>query len=77
MASYWVNFAAHGDPNGEGLPKWPIYSVSDGAVSEGTDSEATMVFDTPAELGHSIRRKKLDFFDRTFERQRQQSTGGG
>jgi para-nitrobenzyl esterase len=23
MSSYWVNFAAHGDPNGKGLPDWP------------------------------------------------------
>jgi para-nitrobenzyl esterase len=22
MSSYWVNFAANGDPNGEGLPEW-------------------------------------------------------
>ena len=22
MSSYWVNFAANGDPNGKGLPKW-------------------------------------------------------
>jgi para-nitrobenzyl esterase len=34
MSSYWVNFAATGDPNGKGLPAWPVWSAEDTRVIE-------------------------------------------
>jgi para-nitrobenzyl esterase len=34
MSSYWVNFAATGDPNGAGLPPWPVYGDPSGSVME-------------------------------------------
>jgi len=27
MSTYWVNFAKHGNPNGEGLPEWPAFNI--------------------------------------------------
>jgi para-nitrobenzyl esterase len=32
MSSYWVNFAATGNPNGKGLPRWPQYQSNTSEV---------------------------------------------
>lgn len=34
MSSYWVNFAASGDPNGKGLPHWPAFDPRRPVVME-------------------------------------------
>lgn len=34
MSSYWVNFAKTGDPNGDGLPKWPAFNDQNPEVIE-------------------------------------------
>jgi para-nitrobenzyl esterase len=34
ISSYWVNFAAHGDPNGKGLPFWPVFGDKPRPVME-------------------------------------------
>jgi para-nitrobenzyl esterase len=61
MSSYWVNFAATGNPNGKGLPKWPAYQQSS---------------DTAIELGDHVQplsnlhKPALDFFDEYFAKLR-------
>ena len=42
MATYWTNFAKHGDPNGYGLPVWPNFT---------TDGERLLRFDESATVG--------------------------
>jgi len=40
MQAYWTNFARTGDPNGEGLPPWPKFSVKSPEYLAFTDSGA-------------------------------------
>lgn len=32
MATYWTNFAKHGDPSGKGVPEWPAFSDANPVV---------------------------------------------
>src|SRR5688572_1801277 len=56
MSSYWVNFAATGDPNGAGLPVWPRI--------EGRPEDRIMILgETPA-AGPGPNPAGLDLYDR-------------
>lgn len=54
LSSYWVNFAASGDPNGKGLPAWPAY---------GKNNNRAMVLGDKIEVGPEPDKARLDFFD--------------
>jgi para-nitrobenzyl esterase len=59
LSSYWVNFATHGDPNGQDLPQWPAYDEkTDLAMGLGNQIEVRPVPHKPA----------LDFFDAWFSK---------
>ncbi len=55
MSSYWVNFAATGDPNGKGLPKWAAYK---------TDADDALEVGDTIQPVQGVRKNALDFFDR-------------
>jgi len=46
MSDYWVNFASTGDPNGKGLPPWPVFSARKTKVIRFGDTVETI--DLPA-----------------------------
>jgi len=58
MTSYWVNFAATGNPNGGRLTKWPVYSGKDDQALEFGDQIA---------VRSEVNKTGLDFFDGYYQ----------
>jgi len=57
MSSYWVNFATNGDPNGKGLPKWPVFDGNTGT---------TMIFGNAPQGSQVPGEAQLAFFKTYF-----------
>jgi carboxylesterase type B len=57
MSSYWVNFAATGNPNGQGLPLWPAFEAQSPTTMQVGDGFG------PMPVADDV---KLDFWKRFF-----------
>jgi para-nitrobenzyl esterase len=60
VSQYWVNFAATGNPNGEGLPEWP-------AVGELGANEAMILDGDGSGVGEWLGEAKIKLYDAMFE----------
>lgn len=61
LASYWMNFAATGNPNGPGLPEWPAFDQ---------DADEVLEFGDTIQLRRGVRKERLDLLDRYYAAQR-------
>ncbi len=62
VSSYWVNFAAHGDPNGDGLPQWTAFSEN--------QSDKVMVLGDKVEAGSTrLEKANLELYEAFHARQ--------
>jgi para-nitrobenzyl esterase len=59
MSTYWVNFAAKGDPNGAGLPEWPSFDPGKSAHA--------MVFGDTAQAGRVLTDAQAAFFQAYYD----------
>lgn len=58
MSTYWTNFAKYGDPNGKGMPEWPVYT---------NDKRTVMYFGPTSHTGSVPSAESLKVLDKYFE----------
>ena len=59
MSTYWTNFIVSGDPNGDGLPRWPAYEI---------EREPYLKIADPISVGNHLLKRELDFLERALAR---------
>jgi para-nitrobenzyl esterase len=64
MSDYWVQFAATGDPNRSGLPRWPAYRE---------DTQRYQIIGVDVGQGSSFRHQALDAMDDYFRATHQEA----
>lgn len=64
MNSYWVNFAKNGDPNGPGLPAWPVFDEKE---------QKTMIFDRASGARPHPNLDQLKAFDAYYAKLREEA----
>jgi para-nitrobenzyl esterase len=58
VSTYWTNFARSGNPNGPGLPHWPVFAAGQSSV---------LYLQAPVVLGDEPHRQTLHVFDAVYE----------
>ncbi|CAO2610489.1 Carboxylesterase 5A [Lemmus lemmus] len=56
MMKYWANFARSGDPNGDGLPPWPVYD----------QDEQYLMLDLNISVGQRLKDRRVEFWTDTL-----------
>ncbi len=57
ISSYWVNFAANGNPNGKGLPTWPAYQP-----------DRRLILGDKVEVGPGLTQAQIDFYQSRYDK---------
>ena len=63
MSAYWANFAKKGNPNSEGLPKWPLYNNDEQPILDIEQDGQVVSKPDP-------RKARLDVIEKAFVKQR-------